>query len=150
MQFTVSWEIDKQRHRETESFMMGGGVRCYETTHLNLGVREGFQGKRYTGWRLSRSNKARKRVDMCFRKKIQTRMCAEPRGQVGEHLALLQVPLCIFTDSFIALSIILWLEYPHTSSRLMQAPKVCFRWFHSCSILPCPTTTARRAFKNPN
>ena len=49
MQFTVSWEIDKQRHRETESFMMGGGVRCYETTHLNLGVREGFQGKRYTG-----------------------------------------------------------------------------------------------------
>ena len=63
---------------------------------------------------------------MCFRKRIQTRMCAEPRGQVGEHLALLQVPLCIFTDSFRALSIILWLKYPHTSSRLMQAPKVFF------------------------
>ena len=142
----------KQISKDTErqSFMTGGGVCCYKITNVNLGVREGSQGKRYTGWRLSRSNKARKRVDMCFRKRIQTRMCAEPRGQVGEHLALLQVPLCIFTDSFRALSIILWLKYPHTSSRLMQAPKVFFCWFHSYSILPCPTTTTRRAFKNPN
>ena len=63
---------------------------------------------------------------MCFRKRIHTRMCAEPRGQVEGHPALLQVPLCVFADSFIGLSTVLWLKYPHTSSRLMQVPTVCF------------------------
>ena len=45
MQFTVSWGTDKQRHRETVSFMIRRGAGCYEITHLNLGVREGSLDK---------------------------------------------------------------------------------------------------------
>ena len=44
MQFTVSWGTDKDTERPKVP-SWGGGARCYEITHLNLGVREGSLDK---------------------------------------------------------------------------------------------------------
>lgn len=86
----------------------------------------------------------------CVRERICESMCAKSwrteQVKEPEHLA----DESLNADSFVDLSIILWLNHPQILSGLMQMSTNQFPCFHSFSVLLRPTMTAGRVLQNLN